>query len=92
MRKVAQPAEFSRKPFKALRNQDEDERRAIPRSAPVEGRAKGLHHYEEEPDDPLKLSLKDTLIELATTLGGILGVFFLIIRLVQFLHGGAAPP
>lgn len=91
MRTVAQPAEFSRKPFMALRNQDEDEHRAMPRSAPVEGRAKGLHDYSEEPDDPLKLSLKDTLIELAMPLGGILGVFFLIVRLVQFFHAGAPP-
>lgn len=89
MRKVAQPADFSRKPATAARNQDEDERRAMPRSAPVEGRAKGLHNYDEEPVDPRKLSLENTLIELAMTLGGILGVFFLIVRLVQFLHGGA---
>ncbi|MGH7036411.1 MAG: hypothetical protein ACREFL_22010 [Stellaceae bacterium] len=91
MRTVAQPADLSRKPFMDARNQDKDECRAMPRSAPIEGRAKGLHDYYEEPDDPLKLSLKNTLIELAMTLGGILGVFFLIVRLVQFLHGGAAP-
>ena len=89
MRKVAQPTEFSRKPFMAARNQDEDERRAMPRSAPVKGRARGLHDYYEAPDDPVKLSLKDTLIESAVTLGGILGAFFLIVRLVQFLHAGA---
>lgn len=88
MRKVAQPADFSRKPAAAARKR-EDERRAMPPSAPIEGRAKGLHDYDEEPDDPRKLSLTDTLIELAATLGGILGAFFLIIRLVQFLHAGA---
>jgi hypothetical protein len=90
MRKVAQPADFSRQPATAARKR-EDERRVMPPSASVEGRAKGLHDYDEESDDPRKLSLTDTLIELAVTLGGILGAFFLIIRLVQFLHAGALP-
>jgi hypothetical protein len=67
------------------------ERKGPALSAPAAGKAKALHDYFEEPGDPLKLSLADTLIELAATLGGILAMFFLVIRLVEVLHGGALP-
>ena len=33
--------------------------------------------------DPSKLDFKDTILELAMTLGGIVGVFFLLIALVK---------
>jgi len=70
----------------AMRNYDDDYSWAMPRRR--QGEQHGLHDYRDEPDDPLKLSLKDTLIELATTLGGIVGVFALILALLKIFHPG----
>jgi len=48
-------------------------------SAQPQRNAQGLHDYEE----PTPPSLKETLIELAMTALGVVGVFFLIIALVK---------
>lgn len=48
-------------------------------SAQQQRSAQGLHDYEE----PTPPSLKETLIELAMTALGVVGVFFLIIALVK---------
>ena len=59
----------------AIRNDHDDYGWALPRERP---RQTGLHDY----DEPTP-SLRDTMIELATTLFGIAGVFFLLIALVK---------
>jgi hypothetical protein len=63
----------------AIRNDHDDYGWVVPQSR--EGRrhkAKRLHDY----DEPVPV-FKDTVLELAMTLGGIVGVFLLLIALVK---------
>ena len=59
----------------AIRNDHDDYRWAMPQKRPTQ---QGLHDY----DEPTP-AFNDTVVELATTLMGIVGVFFLIIVLVK---------
>lgn len=70
----------------AIRNDHDDYDWATPRRGPPERRPQGLHNYHDDHDDLPKPSLQETALELVVTLGGIVGVFFLIITLVKAFH------
>ncbi len=62
----------------AIRNDPDDYGWALPRNARSKNVRQGLHDYDEPTPD-----FKETMIELAMTLMGIVGFFFLIIALVK---------
>lgn len=62
----------------AIRNEPDDYDWVLPRTARGERSPKGFHDYDQPTPD-----FKDTIAELAMTLMGIAGVFFLIVVCVK---------